>query len=437
MRKLTTNLPHGLRGELQVPGDKSISHRSIIFGAVADGITDISHFLPSGDCLTTVRAFAAMGVPIKRSGDRVSMHGIGFSGLRRPQQPLDMGNSGTTARLLLGVLSGRPFSTRLFGDASLSRRPMRRVTDPLEQTGARFAVSESGTLPITVHGRPDPSPIRYRLPIASAQLKSALILAALQAAGESTIIEKLPTRDHTEQMLEAFGGKLRRNGTVIRVAGRPMLRGQSVTIPGDLSSAAFFITAAALVPGSDITLHNVGVNPTRTGFLDILKKMGASITVVNRHGRIEPAADLRIRSSMLHAATLTEKDIPASIDELPLVALLATQAEGITTITGAGELRVKETDRIAVVSEELRRLGADIVELPDGMRIRGNAALRAPGDCRVSSHGDHRIGMMLAVAALITRGSLTLAGDNAIAISYPNFFTDLTQLTGDKRGVVQ
>ena len=184
-------------------------------------------------------------------------------------------------------------------------------------------------------------------------------------------------------------------------------------------------------------MHNVGVNPTRTGFLDILKKMGASITVVNRHGRIEPAADLRIRSSMLHAATLTEKDIPASIDELPLVALLATQAEGITTITGAGELRVKETDRIAVVSEELRRLGADIVELPDGMRIRGNAALRAPGDCRVSSHGDHRIGMMLAVAALITRGSLTLAGDNAIAISYPNFFTDLTQLTGDKRGVVQ
>lgn len=435
MKSLHTNLQTGLKGELAVPGDKSISHRGIILGAISRGTTELTHFLPSEDCLSTIRAFQDLGVAIERQGDHVFVHGVGLNGLKKPDHPLDMGNSGTTTRLLLGLLSRQNFTTELTGDASLSRRPMRRVTDPLTQSGSIFKVSNRGTLPITVCGRPESAPIHYRLPVASAQVKSALILAALQADGESTIIEKQPTRNHTELMLRAFGAEIDQKGLEITVSGRPELSGRPLTIPGDMSSAAFFIAAATLVKGSEIRLVNVGLNPTRTGFLDILRRMGADVTVRNRDNSGEPSGDLLIRSAGLHAVTLSSQDIPGAIDELPLIGLLATQAEGTTVIHGAEELRVKETDRIAVVTEELRKLGASITELPDGMTINGPTPLNPRETHVVDTHGDHRIGMMLGVAALLSRRELVLSGADAVAVSYPEFFRDLSRLISDERPV--
>lgn len=433
MRNLETNQQQGLHGELTVPGDKSISHRSIIFGAISTGDSEITHFLPSEDCLTTIHAFQAMGVSIERTRDQVLVHGVGLDGLRQPKRPINMGNSGTTTRLLLGLLSVQPFTTELFGDQSLSRRPMKRVTDPLSQSGARFKMTGYGKLPITVYGHPMRHAINYRLPIASAQVKSALILAGLLASEVSTIMEKQQTRDHTELMLRTFGGKIEKQGLTLKVSGRPQLTGQSVTVPGDLSSAAFFIAAATLVPGSAITLHQVGLNPTRTGFLRILKRMGADITIQEQSNHEECSGDLFIRTAPLHAIELTTSDIPSVIDELPLIALLATQAEGTTRITGAEELRVKETDRITVVTAELRKLGAAITELPDGMIISGKTSLTPPSSNRVDSHGDHRIGMMLAVAGLLVKGNLGLMNESAINVSYPDFFADLSQLLPTRR----
>ncbi|TGA98264.1 3-phosphoshikimate 1-carboxyvinyltransferase [Sporolactobacillus shoreae] len=432
MKTLTTNVQKGLHGELSVPGDKSISHRSIILGAISSGETEITHFLPSEDCLTTIQAFQDMGVNIERQDDHVLVHGVKMNGLSEPQHPLNMGNSGTTTRLLLGLLSGQNFTTDLIGDQSLSKRPMKRVTEPLSQLGPEFRVTGNGTLPITVHGDSNLSTVNYRLPVASAQVKSALILAALQADGISTIIEKQQTRNHTELMLKAFGGEIEQQGLTIKVTGKPNLIGQSVTVPGDMSSAAFFIAAATLLPNSEIRLKNVGLNPTRTGFLTILKRMGADITIQNETNQVEASGDLLIRSSVLHAICISSEDIPNVIDELPLITLLATQASGTTKITGAEELRVKETDRIAVVTEELIKLGADITELPDGMIINGATPLNPQDTDRVDSHGDHRIGMMLGVAALLIKGELKLANESAINISYPNFFTDLNQLISAK-----
>lgn len=429
MKALSTNHQNGLHGVLQVPGDKSISHRSIIFGAISHGDTEVSHFLSSEDCMTTLHAFQALGVSIEHSDDQVLVHGVGLKGLSRPRQPLNMGNSGTTTRLMIGLLSGQPFPTELFGDQSLSRRPMKRVTTPLSQLGAGFSTTE-GRLPITVAGCPTLCPVNYHLPVASAQVKSALILAALQADGWSTIIEKQQTRDHTEIMLNAFGGEIQKNGLILQVKGHPQLSGQRVTVPGDMSSAAFFIAAAVLQPGSEIVLKHVGLNPTRTGFLRVLQRMGATIAIENQTTHGESAGDLIVRSSALHSVQIASSDIPDIIDELPLLALMATQAEGTTTITGAEELRVKETDRIAVVTEELRKLGAVITELPDGMIIKGKTPIVPQGTNCVDSHGDHRIGMMLAVAALSVAGDLSLANDAAIRISYPDFFADLDQLTG-------
>lgn len=437
MKLLKTNIQTGLHGKLTVPGDKSISHRGIILGAISEGDTELTHFLPSEDCLTTIHAFQQMGVAIEREGDHVRVHGVRINGLNRPQCPLNMGNSGTTTRLLLGLLSRQNFTTELIGDASLSRRPMRRVTEPLAQAGSVFKISSSGSLPVTVYGRPDPAPIHYRLPVASAQVKSALILAALQADGISTLIEKQQTRNHTELMLNAFGADIGQHGLEIKVTGRPNLVGRNLIIPGDLSSAAFFIAAATLVKGSEIELKNVGMNPTRTGFLNILTRMGAAVTVGNRTNEGEPSGDLMIRSSGLHAVTLSSQDIPGAIDELPLIALLATQAEGTTVITGAEELRVKETDRIAVVTAELQKLGADIKELPDGMIIHGSTPLNPLETNVVATHGDHRIGMMLGVAALLSTHELQLIGEDAVAISYPDFFSDLDRLLPAERSVRQ
>ncbi|MCQ2010906.1 3-phosphoshikimate 1-carboxyvinyltransferase [Sporolactobacillus sp. STSJ-5] len=436
MKTLRTNQQQGLQGALEVPGDKSISHRSIFFGAISTGDTEITHFLSSEDCLRTMQAFGDMGVSIERTKDRVLVHGVGLNGLRQPNHALNMGNSGTTTRLMLGLLSGQPFTTELFGDQSLSRRPMKRVTEPLSQLGARFKVTEDGRLPITVYGSPNLNPVDYRLPVASAQVKSALILAGLCANKTSTIIEKQQTRDHTELMLSAFGGQIEKQGLTLKVAGKPKLIGQPIRVPGDLSSAAFFIAAGTLVPHSAITLHNVGLNPTRTGFLRVLKRMGANITIQNRSTHAEPSGDLHIRSASLRAIEITSDDIPSVIDELPLIALLATQAEGTTKITGAEELRVKETDRITVVAAELRTLGAEITELPDGMIIQGGTRLAPQETDQVDSHGDHRIGMMLAVAALLVKSDLTLANESAINISYPDFFADLNQLIPSSRAAL-
>ncbi|MFT8927714.1 MAG: 3-phosphoshikimate 1-carboxyvinyltransferase [Sporolactobacillus sp.] len=432
MRELSTNCQHGLFGSLHVPGDKSISHRSIIFGAISHGDTRIDHFLASEDCLRTLRAFQNLGVSIDYTDDQVVVHGKGLNGLTPPDQPLNMGNSGTTTRLMIGLLSGQPFATQLFGDDSLSRRPMARVIDPLSQIGARFT-STNDRLPLTVFGNRVLKPLHYSLPVASAQVKSALILAALQTEGWSTIIEKQATRNHTEIMLQAFGGELDKKGLTLRVKGHPALFGQTISVPGDMSSAAFFIAAAALLPSSQLTLKNIGLNPTRTGFLRVLQRMGAQI-IAHQHTTIgEPAGDLLVHYAPLHAVRLTHIDIPDCIDELPLLALLATQAQGTTTITGAEELRVKETDRIAVVAEELRKLGAMIEELPDGLVIQGPTVLTAPAHHRVDSHGDHRIGMMLAIAALLVKGSLHLDQESAVRISYPEFFTDLDHLLAEGR----
>lgn len=420
--------PAGLAGTLAVPGDKSISHRAIMLGAISQGTTQIHHFLAGEDCLSTLQAFRDLGVMIEQTQDDVLVHGQGCSGLHVASHPLQMGNSGTTTRLMMGLLAGRPFTSQMIGDASLQKRPMKRVTEPLATFGGQVTLSPAGTLPAMITGHPLHA-ATVELPVASAQVKSALILAALQADGPSTIIEKLPTRNHTELMLRQFGAKLTtaRDQRTITVHPATHLQGQTVTVPGDISSAAFFLVAGAIVPNSQITLTGVNLNPTRTGILTVLQQMGAQVTIAEHPSQGEPIGDLTIQSSPLKPITLGATDIPAVIDELPLVALLAACADGTSKITGAGELRVKETDRIATVSAELRKLGVQIEELPDGMIITGRSHWDIQ-DPHLESYGDHRIGMMLAIAALKAGRSLELAHAKAVAVSYPGFFADLAML---------
>ncbi|MFT8870867.1 MAG: 3-phosphoshikimate 1-carboxyvinyltransferase [Sporolactobacillus sp.] len=430
MRTLMCGTKRPLVGRLSVPGDKSLSHRSVIIGAISEGITVVNHFLMSEDCLSTVAAFRDMGVEISKSGNTLVIHGRGISALSAPKHPLNMGNSGTTARLLIGLLSGRPFPTELIGDASLSRRPMRRIIDPLRPAGARVSATAEGTLPVRIHARTEPlKAIRSRMDVASAQVKSGLIFAALQAEGPSVIIEKQKTRDHTERMLRAFGARVQTNGLRITVEPGAPLSARPIDIPSDLSSAAFFIAAATLVPGSRLCLEHIGVNPTRTGFLRALERMGAPVTLCRLTDDLEPAADVYVQPSPLRAIDIGAADVPGLIDELPLLALLATQAAGMTVITGAGELRVKECDRIRAVTEELSKLGAAIEELPDGMRIIGGTPLCANHEVCLDAHGDHRIGMMLTIASLIAEGGeVAISGSENVNISYPTFFADLEQL---------
>jgi len=427
MKKLAMQPATGLHGTLTVPGDKSISHRGLIFGAISQGTTTLTNFLPADDCLSTLTALQALGVPIKRNKTTVTITGQGLHGLTAPTQPLDMGNAGTATRLLAGLLAGQPFDSTLVGDASLSQRPMERVRQPLQTMGADITL-EAGHLPMTIHGRTLQA-ADYQMTVASAQVKSALILAAIQAQQPSTIIEKLPTRDHTERLLRAFGGKLATaaDGKTITVQPQPALQGQAVTVPGDLSSAAFFLTAASIVPGSQVRLQQVGLNPTRTGLLTVLQRMGGKVTIDPVTSTGEPLGDVTVTATQLHPIDLTAADIPAVIDELPLVALLAATADGVSHISGAGELRVKETDRIATIVTELKKLGVAIEERPDGFVIDGRPAWQVQATT-LDSHGDHRIGMMMAVAALRLQTPMTLAHAEAISISYPNFFHDLQQL---------
>lgn len=423
--KLTTQSP-GLQGILRVPGDKSISHRSIMFGSLAKGKTTVRDILRGEDVLSTMQVFRDLGVTIEDDGQVITIHGVGFDGLRAPKNKLDMGNSGTSIRLISGVLAGQDFEVEMFGDDSLSKRPMDRVTIPLSQMGVTVSgVTDRHLPPLKLRGSKELKPIHYQLPVASAQVKSALIFAALQAQGESVIIEKEKTRNHTEDMIVQFGGQIDAKGKEIRISGGQELVGQEVVVPGDISSAAFWLVAGLIVPNSKIVLENVGINETRTGILDVIQAMGGKITL-SQVDEVAKSATITVETSDLQGTEIAGEIIPRLIDELPIIALLATQANGTTVIRDAEELKVKETDRIQVVADALNSMGANITPTDDGMIIIGKTPLHG---ATINTFGDHRIGMMTAVAALLVQdGEVELERAEAINTSYPSFFADLEGL---------
>ena len=423
--KLRTN-SKGLKGTIRVPGDKSISHRSIIFGSLAKGETKVYDILRGEDVLSTIQVFRDLGVSIQDDGDVIRIQGVGFQGLQAPTAPLDMGNSGTSIRMISGVLAGQDFSVTMVGDDSLSKRPMDRVAIPLRQMGVEIAgQGERDCPPLHEKGTHQLQPIQYRLPVASAQVKSALIFAALQAEGESTIIEKEKTRDHTEDMIRQFGGEIQVDGKIIRLKGGQEFQGQTVIVPGDISSAAFWLVAGLILPESVIKIENVGINQTRTGILDVIQEMGGDLTIDDRDEKAV-SASLTVKTSSLKGIRIDGELIPRLIDELPIIALLATQANGQTVIADAEELRVKETDRIQVVADSLNAMGANVVPTEDGMIITGPTPLHGAD---LETFGDHRIGMMAAIAALLVRdGNVVLNRAEAINTSYPSFFEDLETL---------
>ena len=423
--KLKTNVNH-LKGSIRVPGDKSISHRSIIFGSLAEGETKVYDILRGEDVLSTMQVFRDLGVKIEDKDGVVTIQGVGMGGLKAPQKALDMGNSGTSIRLISGVLAGADFEVEMFGDDSLSKRPMDRVTLPLKKMGVTISgQTERDLPPLYLKGTKSLRPIQYELPIASAQVKSALIFAALQAQGQSVIIEKECTRNHTEDMLQQFGGDLSVDGKKITVQGPQKLSGQTVVVPGDISSAAFWLVAGLIVPNSRVVLKNVGINETRTGIIDVIRAMSGKLEITD----IDPiakSATLTVETSDLKGTEIAGALIPRLIDELPIIALLATQAQGQTVIKDAEELKVKETDRIQVVADALNSMGAAITPTADGMIIEGKSTLHG---ARVNTFGDHRIGMMTAIAALLVAdGEVELDRAEAINTSYPSFFDDLETL---------
>ena len=418
--KLKTNVRH-LNGSIRVPGDKSISHRSIIFGSLAEGETKVYDILRGEDVLSTMQVFRDLGVEIEDKDGVVTIQGVGMDGLKVPQNALDMGNSGTSIRLISGALAGADFEVEMFGDDSLSKRPMDRVTLPLKEMGVTiYGQTERDLPPLYLKGTTKLRPIHYELPIASAQVKSAL-----QAQGQSVIIEKECTRNHTEDMLRQFGGDLSVDGKKITVQGPQKLSGQKVIVPGDISSAAFWLVAGLIVPNSRVVLKNVGINETRTGIIDVIRAMGGKLDITD----IDPiakSATLTVETSDLKGTEIGGALIPRLIDELPIIALLATQAQGQTVIKDAEELKVKETDRIQVVADALNNMGAAITPTADGMIIKGKSALHG---ARVNTFGDHRIGMMTAIAALLVAdGEVELDRAEAINTSYPSFFDDLETL---------
>lgn len=413
-----------LRGKLQPPGDKSISHRALILGALATGETEISGLLQSADVLATRDALLQLRVAINDDGPRVRVQGQGARGLAAPVEPLDLGNSGTAMRLLCGVLAAQPFDSELRGDASLSRRPMRRIIDPLRSMGADIQAAEQFTAPLAIRGRRLRG-VDYSSPVASAQVKSCLLLAGLFAEGRTRVREMLPSRDHTERMLGQFGAPLDGEGWI---HGGSILSAARVPVPADISSAAFPLAAALLVMESDILLRNVGLNPTRTGLLDALKAMGADLEVRETAGNpYEPAGDIRVRyNGRLQAASITAEQVPSMVDEIPVLMALAATAEGVTKIRGAAELRVKESDRLAVMGAALQSLGVRVELYPDGADIEGRASLG--GAALVDSAGDHRCAMSLAILALGLTSGLSIAGAEYIGTSYPGFVSDLRAL---------
>ncbi len=408
-----------LGGTIDVPGDKSISHRAIMLGAIAEGRTEVSGFLEGEDSLATLQAFREMGVRIDGPDEgRVQIDGVGLHGLRAPGRPLDLGNSGTSMRLLAGLLSGQSFDTTLVGDDSLSRRPMRRVADPLARMGAWIETTGDGTPPLVVHGGRPLTGIDYEMPVASAQVKSAVLLAGLYAAGETRVREPAVTRDHTERMLESLGWPVRRYGNVAVLAPGGILHGREIVVPGDISSAAFFLVGAAIAPGSDVLLRGVGINPTRTGVIDILRLMGAEIELVDeRLAGAEPVADVRVRHSPLRGIDIPVDAVPLAIDEFPALFIAAAVAEGVTRLRGAAELRVKESDRIQVMADGLQALGVRAEPTADGMVIE-KSGIRGG---EIDSHGDHRVAMAFAMAALVADGAITIRHCDAVATSFPGF----------------
>ena len=423
--KLKTNIKH-LNGSIRVPGDKSISHRSIIFGSLAEGETKVYDILRGEDVLSTMQVFRDLGVEIEDKDGVVTIQGVGMDGLKAPQNALDMGNSGTSIRLISGVLAGADFEVEMFGDDSLSKRPMDRVTLPLKKMGVSISgQTERDLPPLHLKGTKNLRPIQYELPIASAQVKSALIFAALQAQGQSVIVEKECTRNHTEDMLRQFGGDLTVDGKRITINGPQKLTGQNVVVPGDISSAAFWLVAGLIVPNSRVVLKNVGINETRTGIIDVIRAMGGKLEITDTDP-IAKSATLTVETSDLKGTEIGGALIPRLIDELPIIALLATQAQGQTVIKDAEELKVKETDRIQVVADALNSMGATITPTADGMIIKGKSTLHG---AKVNTFGDHRIGMMTAIAALLVAdGEVELDRAEAINTSYPSFFDDLETL---------
>ena len=416
-----------LNGNIRVPGDKSISHRSIMFGSIAEGTSHISGFLEGEDSLNTLRAFRAMGVEIEGpENGKVVVHGVGMQGLKKPEQALDVGNSGTSMRLLAGLFSGLPFDVELKGDNSLSKRPMARVTNPLAEMGAIVETAAEGRPPLKISGGKPLHGINYVMPMASAQVKSCCLLAGLYAEGKTCVTEPAPTRDHTERMLTAFGVPVEVNDSTMCLEGPAKLTACDIDVPADISSSAFFMVGASIAQGSDITLEHVGINPTRTGVIDILKLMGADIELLNqREAGGEPVADIRVRSAKLKGAQIPENLVPLAIDEFPVIFVAAACAEGETVITGAEELRVKECDRIQVMAEGLQALGVDARVTDDGMVIQGGAIQSGT----VHSHDDHRIAMAFSMAALRASGDIEIEDCDNVSTSFPSF-VDLASNAG-------
>lgn len=427
MASKTVSPAAAVSGDFEVPGDKSISHRSVILGSLAEGKSTVENFLEAEDCLSTLEAFRQMGVKIERAGKKLTIHGKGLDGLTAPKDPINCGNSGTTTRLLMGVLTGQPFEVQLMGDASLSRRPMDRVIEPLSKMGAFFLdIKDSPAhLPLRMRGVRNVRTLDWTSSVASAQVKSAILLAGLYASGPTRVKEPTLSRDHTERMLKACGAKVDSYNNCATINGAARLKGTAFQVPADISSAAFLL-AAGLLLGDEVIVQKVGVNPTRTGFVDIVKAMGGKIRFEKATERAgEAIADIHVRRSDLKATRIEGAIIPRLIDEIPILAVLATQARGQTVIADAKELRVKESDRLAVLREELSKMGARITETPDGLLIDGPTKLKG---AVVKSHGDHRLAMSLSIAALVAEGQTTVEDVDCVATSFPTFWDLLEKL---------
>lgn len=416
-----------LKGEVTVPGDKSISHRAVMFGSLAKGLTEITNFLQGADCLSTISCFGKLGIEIENTPERILVHGKGLHGLTAPSSVLDTGNSGTTTRLISGILAPQSFTTTLTGDASIQKRPMKRIMEPLSMMGADIkSIKGNGCAPLEIHGSPLTG-IRYTSKVASAQVKSAILLAGLYASGETYVTEPVISRNHTELMLSHFGAQITTEGATASIRPEPVLEGRKIIVPGDISSAAYFIAAGLIVPGSEILIKNVGINETRNGILKVAKQMGGNIRLLNENRDSgEPVADILVSHSSLHGIEIKGSIIPTLIDELPVIAIMAAYADGTTVIADAAELKVKESNRIDVMTDNLSAMGADITAAEDGMIINGGKPLRG---ALIHSMDDHRIAMSFAVAALLAEGSTTIEGAECVNISYPGFYSDLKSLS--------
>lgn len=420
---------HGLKGEVTIPGDKSISHRAVMFGSISQGLTEVTNFLQGADCLSTISCFQKLGICIENTPDKILIHGKGLHGLTAPTQILDAGNSGTTTRLISGILAPQPFSVTLTGDASIQKRPMKRIMEPLNQMGACIeSINHNGCAPLSITGKPLKG-IHYTSKVASAQVKSAILLAGLYADGETKVTEPYVSRNHSEIMLNYFGASVTTTDTTASVLPEPMLTGQKVQVPGDISSAAYFIAAGLIVPNSEILIKNVGINPTRDGIIKVAREMGGNITLLNENlKKGEPVADILVKSSALHGITIGGEIIPALIDEIPIIAVMAAFAKGTTTIKDAAELKVKESNRIDVMTEYLSAMGCDITATDDGMIIHGGRDLTGTV---IDSKLDHRIAMSFSIAALLSEGTTKIQDSNIVSISYPGFYDDLNRLAAN------